>query len=90
MVIEAMTSEPEDGTEQRAVVDQREVRWPGVDQGQEVLLNEGDMVLFEPMTLHSPSPCTNGTSRYAWFSSFFDERALDMPHKLYQGRYLGT
>ena len=50
----------------------------------EVLMEEGDMVFFEPMSLHSASRCVNGKSRYCWVSAFFDERALEMPHKLYQ------
>jgi hypothetical protein len=50
----------------------------------EILMEEGDMVFFEPMSLHSASRCVNGKSRYCWVSAFFDERALEMPHKLYQ------
>ena len=54
-----------------------------VEPPQEVLLNEGDLVMFDAMSLHSASACTNGQSRYVLTSSFHDERALQMPHKLY-------
>ena len=36
----------------------------------------------EPESLHAASRCVNGQPRYNWTSSFFDTRALDLPHKL--------
>ncbi len=40
------------------------------------------MRAVEPESLHAASRCVNGQPRYNWTSSFFDTRALDLPHKL--------
>jgi len=85
-VIAAMAQRPEDADEE-AGYDTREVVWSGVGPATEVLMEEGDMVLFEPMSMHSASRCVNGTSRYCWVTSFHDHRVQSMPHKLYQDRF---
>lgn len=37
------------------------------------------------MSFHSASKNLSGDApRYAWVSAFFDQRARDLPHKLYQ------
>ena len=41
-------------------------------------MEEGDMVLFEPMSMHSASRCVNGTTRYCWVTSFHDDRVQEM------------
>jgi hypothetical protein len=38
----------------------------------------------DAMSFHSASRCVNNRARYAWTSAFFDDRAVDQPHKLYQ------
>ena len=68
-----------------AVVSETAIEWEGEPiQAHEVLMDEGDMVIFEPYTMHSASHCTNGESRYAWVNAFFDDRAQGLPHRLYQ------
>jgi hypothetical protein len=62
--------------------DTREVIWPGVGPATEVLMSEGDMIMFEPMSMHSASRCVNGISRYCWVTSFHDDRVRALPHKL--------
>ena len=62
-------------------------RWAGVGDAVEVLMEEGDMVFFEPMCMHSASRCTNGEARYCWVNAFYDERAQAMPHRLYQDTF---
>ena len=47
----------------------------------------GDMIMFEPMSMHSASRCVNGTSRYCWVTSFHDDRVQALPHKLYQDEF---
>ena len=48
----------------------------------ECLMAEGDLVIFDAMSLHTASNCSNGHARYVLTSSFHDARALEMPHKL--------
>ena len=67
--------------------DAREVVWPGVGPATEVLMSEGDMIMFHPMSMHSASRCVNGTSRYCWVTSFHDDRVRALPHKLYQDKF---
>ncbi len=67
--------------------DTRDVVWPAVGPATEVLMQTGDMVIFEPMSLHSASRCVNGVSRYCWVCSFHDDRVRSMPHKLYQDEF---
>ena len=65
------------------------MRWPGVGPASEVLMGEGDLVLFEPMSMHSASRCVNGVPRYCWVCSYHDDRVRSLPHKLYQVRWRG-
>ena len=66
-VIAAMTQRPPDA-DPEAGYDTREVVWPGVGPPTEVLMDEGDLIFFEPMSMHSASRCVNGVARYCWVS----------------------
>lgn len=59
------------------------VRSAGLQPPVECLMDEGDLVIFDAMSLHTASSCSNGNARYVLTSSFHDARALEMPHKLY-------
>ena len=85
-VIATMTQRPPTA-DPAAGYDTREVIWPGVGPATEVLMGEGDMIMFEPMSMHSASRCVNGTSRYCWVTSFHDDRVQALPHKLYQDSF---
>ena len=85
-VIATMTQRPPTA-DPAAGYDTREVIWPGVGPATEVLMGEGDMIMFEPMSMHSASRCMNGTSRYCWVTSFHDDRVQALPHKLYQDSF---
>jgi hypothetical protein len=75
------------GADPEASYDTRQIDWPGVGPATEVLMGEGDMVVFEPMSMHSASRCVNGVPRYCWVASFFDDRVQALPHKLYQDEF---
>ena len=49
-VISAMTRPRADASKPSGY-DTKEIHWPGVGPAQEVLMNEGDMVIFEPMSM---------------------------------------
>ena len=55
-VISAMTR-PRADAPKPSGYDTKEVNWPGVGPAQEVLMNEGDMVIFEPMSMVRPLLC---------------------------------
>ena len=87
-VISALTERPPAAEKATcAGYDTRLVKWPGIGPATEVLMDEGDMILFEPMSMHSASRCVNGVSRYCLVSSFFDDRVAALPHKLYQDSF---
>lgn len=46
-----------------------------LDAGIEVCANEGDLIVFNPMALHSASGNARAESRYVYFASFFDVSA---------------
>lgn len=50
-----------------------------VDGGIEVLMNEGDLVAFDTMLIHSDSPCSNGETRYVYFTTCITDMALRDP-----------
>lgn len=53
----------------------------------EVLPNEGDLLVFNPMCLHSPSPNTSHQPRYVYFASFMDSSAEYLRHHLLSTGY---
>lgn len=65
------------------------IRTAGVDTGTaiEVLPNEGDLILFHPMCVHSASRNTSRRARYVMFMSFFDVTAVELNARLNQIQY---
>lgn len=61
-----------------------------VSQAIEVCANEGDLLVFNPMALHSSS--ANGTAepRYVYFASFFDSSAQYLASELERTNYNRT
>lgn len=55
--------------------------------GIEVLPNEGDLVLFDPMCLHSGSHNVTANPRYVMFMSFFDRTATELNDSLNRQGY---
>ncbi|HZO88503.1 MAG TPA: phytanoyl-CoA dioxygenase family protein [Chthonomonadaceae bacterium] len=53
------------------------VRYAGVnlDEGIEVCVSEGDLIIFNPMAIHSASGNATQQPRYVYFASFFDASA---------------
>lgn len=51
----------------------RELAQIDLSQAQEVLVDEGDVLIFNPMTLHSGSKNVTDTPRYAFHCSFYDQ-----------------
>ena len=53
-----------------------------------MMCSEGDAVFLEATSFHSASPvCQGRPSRYVLTSAVYDERTLDLPHKLYQTQF---
>ncbi len=46
-----------------------------LSRGREVIVDEGDVLIFNPMTLHSGSKNVTDTPRYAFHCSFYDQSA---------------
>ena len=44
--------------------------------GRAMMMEEGDMLILDPMTTHSGSPCHSTDARYVCFSTFFDSAAV--------------
>ena len=61
----------------------------GVDtrEGIEVCPNEGDLLIFNPMALHSGSGNATDQPRYVQFASFFDTSATDLWDELRRTKY---
>ncbi|MDP6052322.1 MAG: phytanoyl-CoA dioxygenase family protein [Candidatus Latescibacteria bacterium] len=53
-----------------------------VSKGIEICPNEGDLLIFNPMTLHSASGNATDKPRYAYFASFFDVSATELSQSL--------
>ena len=47
-------------------------------------LSLNSAVFFDAMSFHTASPVSNGIPRYVLTTAMHDERAIDLPHKLYQ------
>ncbi len=64
--------------------------WAGVNlsEGVEVLAQEGDLIIFNPMCLHSASANSRKQPRYVYFASFFDVSAERLLHNMKQTNYL--
>ena len=66
------------GTEERlSELKASPIEVAGIDTNEaiEVCANEGDLLVFNPMALHSPSVNTTTEPRYVYFASFYDESA---------------
>jgi len=61
----------------------------GVDisKGIEICPNEGDLLIFNPMALHSGSGNATDQPRYVYFTSFFDPSAKDLWEELRRQGY---
>ncbi|MAE67227.1 MAG: hypothetical protein CMJ18_23445 [Phycisphaeraceae bacterium] len=61
----------------------------GIDpsKGIEVCPNEGDLLIFNPMALHSASANTTDETRYVYFASFFDTSATELRDELRRLKY---
>jgi hypothetical protein len=44
--------------------------------GRAMTMEEGDMLILDPMTTHSGSPCHSADARYVCFSTFFDNAVV--------------
>ena len=58
-----------------------------VNEGIEVCPNEGDLLIFNPMALHSGSGNATDQPRYVHFASFFDTSATALWNELRQMKY---
>ena len=65
------------------------VQEAGIDLSQavEVLAEDGDLLVFNPMTLHAPSHNSTNVSRYVYFASFFDASAVYLQDRLNKMKY---
>jgi ectoine hydroxylase-related dioxygenase (phytanoyl-CoA dioxygenase family) len=61
----------------------------GVDTSKaiEVPANEGDLIVFNPMALHSASGNASDTPRYVYFASFMDVSAKRLDEELTKTNY---
>ena len=57
------------------------------DKGIEICPNEGDLLIFNPMTLHSASGNATDQPRYVYFTSYFDISATDLWNALRETKY---
>jgi hypothetical protein len=73
-----------DSAEELDALKKNPIEMAGVDasRGIEVCPNEGDLLMFNPMALHSGSGNATNTPRYVYFSSFFDRSATDLAKHL--------
>jgi ectoine hydroxylase-related dioxygenase (phytanoyl-CoA dioxygenase family) len=62
----------------------------GIDTeaGIEICAQEGDLIVFNPMCLHSASRNAQTEPRYVYFSSFFDVSAHRLRNRLRETNYL--
>lgn len=62
----------------------------GVDLSEsiEICANEGDLIVFNPMCLHSASRNASSQPRYVYFASFFDLSAQRLRTSLRESHYL--
>ncbi|HZP84125.1 MAG TPA: phytanoyl-CoA dioxygenase family protein [Chthonomonadaceae bacterium] len=58
-----------------------------LDEGIEVCANEGDLIVFNPMAVHSASGNARPQSRYVYFASFFDVSAQWLWNRLRAMKY---
>ncbi len=58
-----------------------------LEEGIEVCANEGDLIIFNPMCIHSASGNASTQSRYVYFASFFDRSAQWLWDKLRASKY---
>lgn len=58
-----------------------------VSKGIEVCANEGDLIIFNPMCLHSASHNNRDTPRYVYFASFRDKSATWLRDKMIETNY---
>ncbi|MCX5659262.1 MAG: phytanoyl-CoA dioxygenase family protein [Planctomycetota bacterium] len=57
------------------------------DKGIEVLAEEGDLIIFNPMCLHSASANVSDVSRYVYFASFTHTSATWLRERLVEMKY---
>ena len=58
-----------------------------IDRGIEVCPDEGDLLVFNPMAVHSGSGNATNKPRYVYFSSFFDVSATELSQHLLDSGY---
>jgi len=58
-----------------------------INNGIEICPNEGDLLIFNPMALHSGSGNATDQSRYVYFASFFDTSATEFWDELRRTKY---
>lgn len=59
-----------------------------VDEGIEICATEGDLIVFNPMCIHSASGNARSQPRYVYFASFFDVSARRLQEHLRETHYL--
>ena len=61
----------------------------GIDtsKGTEICPNEGDLLIFNPMALHSASGNATDQPRYVYFTSYFDTSATELWNALRETKY---
>ena len=59
-----------------------------ISQAIEVCANEGDLLVFNPMALHSSSVNTTPQPRYVYFASFYDPSATYLKNELEKTNYI--
>jgi ectoine hydroxylase-related dioxygenase (phytanoyl-CoA dioxygenase family) len=61
----------------------------GIDTSQaiEVRPNDGDLLIFNPMCLHSASGNASTQPRYVYFSSFYDTSATEFAERMREIQY---
>lgn len=58
-----------------------------VKKGIEICPEEGDLLVFNPMALHSGSGNATDQSRYVYFTSFFDTSASELWQAMRETKY---
>ena len=58
-----------------------------VQKGIEICSEEGDLLVFNPMALHSGSGNATDQSRYVYFTSFFDTSASELWQAMRETKY---
>lgn len=64
-----------------------EVAGIDINMGIEICANEGDLLVFNPMALHSGSGNATNQPRYVYFASFFDTAATELSNGLRETKY---